>query len=103
MTKEIKFKNWNCKLVKNKYRNGRTALELVAAEDDEENEIFEGEPIANCTVNIHDIELNADEVCIKNYSENERMLETLVNAGIVKPTGINVETGFVSIPICKLL
>lgn len=103
MSKQIKFKSWNCKLEKTQYRNGRTALELVAFENDEENEIYEGEPIATCTVNIPDIELEADEVCIKNYSENEGMLEILVNAGIVKPTGIYVETGFVSIPICKLM
>lgn len=98
----IKFNIWDCELVKQQYHNGKTALELVAAEDDEENDVFKGEPIATATINIPVI-LEHDEVLIKNYSENEGMLEALVDAGVVKPTGRVIQTGFVEVPVCKLL
>jgi hypothetical protein len=40
---------------------------------------------------------------IKDYSENEGMLEALEEAGIVKFAYKDVQVGFVTIPICKLL
>ena len=100
----IKFNVWNCEIKKEKYSdNGRVALQLVAADDDEMNEVYKGEPIAMATVNLPYIPLEKNEVGIKDYSENEGMLKALVNAGVVKDTGKYVLTGFVRIPICKLL
>jgi len=99
----IRFKNWNCEIVKHQYNNnGRTALELVAAEDDMEQDIWKGEPIATATVNLSDTPLASDEVIVKDYSENEGMLDTLLKAGVVELTGRTVSTGFVTCPVCVL-
>jgi hypothetical protein len=91
----VKFKEWNCVAVFEKYRNGRTAIQLMDAED--------GSPIATATVNLPDFPLAEDRVAIKDYSENEGMLDALVEAGIVEELGLHAETGFVTVPICKLL
>jgi len=105
--KRIQFRNkynsYDCELVKQSYSNGRTALELVAWEDDHDRDLFEGEPIATCTVNILEIELEENEVLIKDYSENEGMLQSLLDAGIVKTTGKVMSSGFVTIPVCVLI
>lgn len=90
--KNVKFKDWNCKLRFRKYQNGRTAIELVDA--------INGEPIAMATVNIPECALEEDEVIIKNYSENEGMLDALIGAGIIERTN-KVGTGFNCV-ICKL-
>ena len=46
-----------------KYRNGRTAIELLDAQDHE--------PVMVATVNIDSALLHGDEIIIKDYSENE--------------------------------
>ena len=99
----VNFLNCKCEVVKMQYSNCRTALELVIAENDEERELYKGEPMATATVNMPCCELESDEVVIKDYSENEGMLDTLVKAGIVKYTGKTVSSGFVVCPVCKLL
>lgn len=99
----VQFKDWDCKLVKSKYYNGRTALELVAWQDDEANEVFEGEPIATCTVNMPNIELKENEVIIKDYSENEGLLATLLDHNVIKLTERVVDTGWVTCHICELI
>ena len=96
----FKFNIWDCEIVKHKYSNGRTALQLVSAVD--VDDVYKGEPIATATVNIPEMDLKENEVIIKDYSENEGMLEALVAAGIVVPTGRFVDSGFVTCPICIL-
>lgn len=91
---KLKFRQWNCVLQTAQYGNGRTALQLVDAED--------GEPVATATVNLPDETLGENEVFIKDYAENEGMLKTLQDAGIVEPTGKVVASGFVAIPVCRL-
>lgn len=92
----IEFAGFKCHLVFRKYSNGRTAIELI-----EEREPYES--VAVATVNLPDEPLEADETAIKNYSENEGMLECLVDAAVIsKPTRYAI-SGFVRIPICKLL
>ena len=99
----VRFLDCDCEVVKHQYNNGRTALELIIAENDETRELYKGEPMATATVNMPSFNLESDEVVIKNYSENEGMLETLIVAGIVTPTGKSISNGFVSCPVCKLL
>lgn len=56
------------------------------------------------TVNVaDDDEVSVDEVAIKNYSEGEGVLKALVNAGIVSEPLRFVRSGFVEIPICRVL
>jgi hypothetical protein len=89
---EVKFKSWTCRVQRSKYGNGRTALQLV---DDEG-------PIATATVNLPDKPLGPNEVFIKDYSENTRMLAALEKAGIVERTGEWVKSGFVDVPKARL-
>jgi len=98
MSKQIKvaFNGWNCVLVKHKYeKGGGVALELV----DE----IDGESVAMATVNLPEVVLDHDVVLIKDWSENEGMLDCLVKHNIVSYTGKDVRTGMVRANICKLL
>lgn len=92
----IKFKGWECLPVFSEYAsNKRTAITLVDAAD--------GEPIAKATVNIAEIDVNDDEVVIKDYSENEGMLDALVSAGVIGKPVRWVNSGHAICPVCKLL
>lgn len=91
---KVKFMRWLCTIEERRYGNGRLALELVDSK---------GEPVAVATVNVPGSPLADDEVFIKDYSENEGMLDSLVAAGIVERTGKSVQSGFISIPVAKLL
>jgi len=93
---KVQFRQWKCEVKVAKYQtNNRTAIELVDAED--------GEPVAMASLNLPNEPMNKNEVAIKDYSENEGMLRCLVRAEIVSEPLRIVQSGFVSIPICKLL
>lgn len=79
---------------KGKYSNGRTALELIDTED--------GIPYATASVNLPDVLLEEGEIFIKDYAENEGILNFLVQNNIVKRTEKGVQSGFVWIPVCIL-
>ena len=81
-------------VTKRKYSNDRIALELIDTED--------GIPYANATVNLPDVLLEENEVLIKDYSENEGILDFLLTNNIVKLTGKGVQSGFAWIPVCIL-
>ena len=95
---KVKFQVWDCELGLGTYGNGRTAIELVGTDSD-----CSGELVAVATVNVPEVELKDDEVLVKDYSENKGMLAALVGAGVVEPTGREVDSGFVKLPVCKLL
>jgi len=88
----VKFKQWNCKAKRGMYPNGNTAIQLFTED---------GEPIAKGTVNLYD-KLSKNKAYIKDYSENEGMLESLKEAGIVTEIIGYKQTGFVVVPLCKL-
>lgn len=77
-----------------KYSNGRPAIQLIDAED--------GEPYATATVNIPDVLLLDNEVLVKDYSENEGVLDFLCKNNIVTSTPNGVQSGFVWVPIAVL-
>ena len=79
---------------------GRKAIELVAAED--QDGIMKGEGLLTATVNILGA-TEQGEVLLKDYSENEGLLECLVAEGVVEDTGRRVQSGFVQLPVCKML
>lgn len=91
---EVKFKYWECDVCVGWYNNGRLAIQLVDSEN--------GEPVAKATVNLPHVVLEEDEIAVKNWSENEGMLEALQNAYIV--TGVNrtIPTGNTYALICTL-
>jgi hypothetical protein len=92
---KIKFKQWDCIIQYKKYKNNRTAICLVDS--------ITFEPIAIATTNIPEVPIKDNEVIIKDYSENEGILETLVNANIISKLGKNVKIGHVKCEICKLV
>jgi hypothetical protein len=93
---KVTFNQWDCILEKKTYPNNRIALQLIDAED--------GSPVAMVTVNLPDEQLNDDEVLIKDYSENEGIYQTLVDAKVISEAIGCAQSGlFVWIPKCKIL
>lgn len=92
---KVKYKNYDCLVKFSQYNyGGGTAIQLIDAND--------GELVAVATVNLPEQPLGEDEVFIKDYSENEGMADFLVKEGIIELTGEHVQTGYVSVPKCKL-
>jgi hypothetical protein len=91
---QVKFKNWTCNANIMRYCNKRTAIILTDAED--------GSSIATATVNIPEEEIESDEIIVKDYSENQGMLQALIDAGIVIKVVRNARTGYVECPVCKV-
>ena len=90
---KVKFKDYDCELKFHRYANDRVALELVDAEG----------PVARVTVNLPDADLADGEVFVKDHSENEGMLAAMAAAGVLAPTGRVVASGYVTVPVAKLL
>ena len=78
-----------------KYKNGQTSINLF--------DMADGMPYAKATICLDDGLLKENEVAIKNYSENTGILETLIQNRIVEEPHEYIQSGFVNIPICKLL
>lgn len=93
MTYRLFEKDYQVHVEKKLYKNGGTAITLTDADD--------GMPFATATTWIEGLAEN--EVAIKNYSENAGMLDFLIKNEIVQPPYRNVNSGFVYIPICKLI
>ncbi len=62
----------------------------------------DGTPYAIATTKIQGV-LNEGEVAIKDWSENEGMLNFLVENNFVEKPHRFVEQGYVKVPICKLI
>lgn len=91
----IKFLGFKCRLEKGQYPNGRIALELI--------EIGTEEPVLVASINMISEFLLKDEVIIKNYSENEGVLDVLIKSKIISEPIRYVYTGWTTSPVCKLL
>jgi hypothetical protein len=92
---DYKILGYDAYMMKRKYSNGRLALEFLDTED--------GCPIVMATVNLPDAVIAKDEVAIKNYSENDGILQELIEQGVVSAPIRFEPSGFVDIPICKVL
>lgn len=62
-----------------------------------------GETVCVVSVNLPDHRIDASCIAIKDYSENEGVLDECVRLGLVGPVLYRIDSGFVSIPVCKLL
>jgi len=91
----VKFKRWICFAEMGTYPNDRKAIELINAKN--------GESVLVATINIPEISICEDEVIIKNYSENEGILEALIQSKVISRPVRTIQTGFITAPICKLL
>lgn len=92
---KTQYSEWNVDLSWGQYSNGRRALELVDSED--------GCPIMVATVNVPQAQLSEKETIIKDYSENEGVLQFLQENGIVGPVKREIGVGFVSCPVVEFL
>lgn len=80
-------------LIQKSYANNQNALTLI--EDDE--------PYSVLTVSIPQEPQAPDEFYIKIYSENEGLYEQLVAQGILSLPHRFLRSGYVSVPVCRLL
>ena len=87
---KMKYFTGKVEIEEEAYTNGGTCLRLT----DEEG------LVATATVWVPGLETN--EVCIKDYSENEGMLVCLVENDIVEEPHREVQSGFVTVPVCRL-
>jgi hypothetical protein len=93
--KTVKFLQYNCKVCITRYSNDKIAIQLFDVEDNS--------TVATASINLPHIELEKDEVIIKDYSENEGLLQVLLDAKIVETTGKSINVGYVKVQICKLI
>lgn len=77
----------------NTYGNGRLAISF--------EDIHEG-PYGHLTINMPNDHLNPGEVFVKNWSVNEGLVRTLIDAGWINFTGREVLSGFVAVPVAVL-
>jgi hypothetical protein len=77
-----------------KYNNDRIAIQLT--------DVSDGMPYATATVNMPNVLLEDNEVLVKDYSENEGMLEFLIRNNIVTPTMQGVHAGHVWFPVATV-
>jgi hypothetical protein len=76
-----------------KYGNGNPALEIKSAY---------GETLVRASVNPPEI-LPEGYICIKDWSENEGILDVLLDEGIISHPVRWIPSGYVNIPVCKIL
>jgi len=76
-----------------RYSNGQHRMEFIDSKD--------GFSVLISSVAI-DESLESDQIAIKDYSENEGVLKFLMEKGIVSSPLKYFNSGFVSIPICKI-
>lgn len=94
----IEFAGCTCELNKTTYAaGGATALFLT--------DLHDGGPVLTVTANVPGISerLPEGEVLVKNYSENEGVLDVLVEAGYLERTGEDFPSGFVTLNGARIL
>lgn len=95
-TRWVVFQGWACRVERASYgATGRIALPLYAVAD--------GSPVAVASVHMPALSLAADEVVIKDYSENTGMLDLLVAAGVISPPVRALQSGYVTLYVCRCL
>ena len=77
-----------------KYGNGQHRMDFIDKED--------GFPVLVASVAIEEF-LSTDEIAIKDYSENEGVLNFLIKEGIVSSPLKYFNSGFVRIHICQIM
>lgn len=75
------------------------SMALRAFVDDE----YGPEPLTTASVYIDSADTMPGCIFVKDYSENEGMLEELVRLGVGVATGRTVQTGWVEVPELKLI
>ena len=82
----------NCEWSARQYGNGNLALQVVNNEG----------VVCTCTVNPGE-RVDAGRIAIKDYSENEGMVDTLLEMGIIQGKPVySIPSGWVQIPVYDL-
>lgn len=97
----VRFMEIDCEPVFTRYQNNQVAIQLVVAHAEGNQPFSPGMPVAKATVSIP-FPMQENEVAIKDYSENEGILDALINAGVVHPPHKHAVCGHAMVPICKL-
>lgn len=87
MKSKVVFNNNSLIVKQAKFPNGQTCL--VLAEHSSPNVMYMKASIA-----IAGEYVGANQTIIKDFSENEGILNALIEAGIVEDTGVTIPTGF---------
>ena len=88
------FSGYTCSVQFSHYHDNNLRISLV--------DLVDGSPVATATTNIEGVKLASNEVCIKDYEENEGMLKALKNAGIVEHMVDMAQSGYVYVPVVQL-
>lgn len=92
MTKTVNFMGEELNVKLSKYANGQNAMQLV----DQDGITFMTASVA------HDVNIDDDCVIIKNYSENEGILQALIEAGIIEKPFCEIPVYFVTLYVAVL-
>ena len=92
MAKTVKFMGEELTPVLGQYANGQTSIQLIDQD---------GMPFMTASV-AHDVNIADDCVIIKNYSENEGILQALIEAGIIEKPFCEIPVNFVTLYVAKL-
>jgi hypothetical protein len=97
MTKKVyQFGDLNVNVNFSYYReNDRPSMTIVEADSQE--------VLFHASVNLPNIKIEENQMFIKNYSENEGVLDFLLSNNIVKKSGRTVYSGFTEIPVVDLI
>jgi hypothetical protein len=101
----VRFCGYDCDVRKIQYPNQQLALELVASDtkNNSQQGIIPGEPVCVATVCLPDFKFKPNQSAIRDYSELAGILDVLEEAKIVKRTGQQLPTGYVSVPVVNVL
>jgi len=88
-----KIKYFQGNITKKKYKNGQLAI-FVNGSD--------GEPIAELSINDYSIDLDSNEIVLKNYSENSQISQDLLDSEVLIPTDRFLLIGSHLCPICEV-
>jgi len=84
-----------CIIDKTTYGNDRIALQVLDVET--------GAPECIASVNMVDLDCPEGHTWIKDYSENEGIMEELIRVGVISVPVDDAQTGFVIVYLCKVL
>ena len=80
-------------LITKRYLNGQLAVYVQEKSD---------EPIAELSITDNSVELDWDEFILKDYSENEDLVNDLINSKVIKSINRFVMIGSHLCPICQI-
>tara|TARA_B100000927_G_scaffold120750_1_gene97414 strand:- start:1314 stop:1595 length:282 start_codon:yes stop_codon:yes gene_type:complete len=92
MTKTVNFMGEELTPIIGEYANGQTSIQLVDRD---------GMPFMTASV-AHDVNIPDDCVIIKNYSENEGIMQALIKAGIIEKPFCEIPVNFVKLYVAAL-